>query len=382
MRTASLALVLLLLAACGSERAAMSPDELRLRTTQAIAANDRMVERMLAGCLTSLEADAAAGRTPSIDILILSGGADWGAFGAGFLRGWAERPADDPLAMPRFDLITGISTGSLIAPFTALGKHAEIDELYRNSDPSWSESRFFSSLLSGESLYDIAKLETEIDRATDRHLLPGLRSPAPDSPRIVIATADVDLGLLRLWDLAELAADRERLRMVQRAAIAIPAAFEPMLIDGTLQADAGILMQLVAIANPGRIGGLMQRWNESHPGKPMRLRYWIVVNNRVAEPPTTVQPTWHALLGRSTAMMMKAGVMAPLTVHWLQSEVLRQSGHDVEMRWIAIPGDRDIDLSIPPFDQRITRPLSDLGRETALRADPWRRDPPSPIDRK
>src|SRR4051794_22168704 len=44
---------------------------------------------------------------PTIDYLVISGGGDVGAFGAGFLKGWATVPKSDPLARPRFDLVTG-----------------------------------------------------------------------------------------------------------------------------------------------------------------------------------------------------------------------------------------------------------------------------------
>jgi hypothetical protein len=381
MRQIAALLAILLLAACASERAVMTPAELRTCTSAAIASNEKLVDRMQQAFTASLEADLAAGRTPSIDILALSGGADWGAFGAGFLHAWSQRPADDALAMPDFDLITGISTGSLIAPFTALGKHAEIVELFRNSSPDWSRARIVSSLISGQGLYDISRLEQAIATAYDRTILPALDDPRTPRRNVVIATADVDLGFLRIWDVHELAADRDRFRAVQRAAIAIPAAFDPVLVDGTLQADAGILMQLVAVAQPERLASWMGAWNAAHPERPVRLRYWVVANNRTAEPPTTVQPTWHALLGRSSAMMMKAGVMAPLTTLWLQTELLRREGLEVEFRWIAIPPDFPIDLSISPFDQRITRALSDLGREIGARPDPWLRQPPSPIRR-
>jgi predicted acylesterase/phospholipase RssA len=67
------------------------------------------------------------------DILVLSGGGDWGAFGAGVLQGWSR--VHGPLAMPVFDVVTGVSTGALIAPFAFLGDArslATIVELYRN----------------------------------------------------------------------------------------------------------------------------------------------------------------------------------------------------------------------------------------------------------
>ena len=49
--------------------------------------------------------------------LSLSGGGDNGAFGAGLLVGWTEQGT-----RPEFNLVTGISTGALIAPFAYLGK--------------------------------------------------------------------------------------------------------------------------------------------------------------------------------------------------------------------------------------------------------------------
>src|SRR5262249_9982626 len=57
---------------------------------------------------------------PTVDVLALSGGGDWGAFGSGFLVGWGECP--DPLdRRPTFDAVTGVSTGAVIAPFAYLG---------------------------------------------------------------------------------------------------------------------------------------------------------------------------------------------------------------------------------------------------------------------
>jgi hypothetical protein len=76
---------------------------------------------------------AALRTDKTIDVLMLSGGGQNGAFGAGFLRGWRER-TDTPL--PTFDLVTGISTGALQAPYALLGTPAALDTLgvlYRNA---------------------------------------------------------------------------------------------------------------------------------------------------------------------------------------------------------------------------------------------------------
>src|SRR5262249_22597136 len=68
-----------------------------------------------------------------VDALIISGGGDWGAFGAGFLKGWSR--VQGPLAKPEFDVVTGVSTGALISPFAFLGDDESIEtieRLYRN----------------------------------------------------------------------------------------------------------------------------------------------------------------------------------------------------------------------------------------------------------
>ena len=62
----------------------------------------------------------------TIDVLVLSGGGQMGAYGAGFLRGWQSRTG---APMPKFDAVTGISTGALQAPFALLGTKSALDTL-------------------------------------------------------------------------------------------------------------------------------------------------------------------------------------------------------------------------------------------------------------
>jgi hypothetical protein len=89
-----------------------------------------------------------AGRSahpPTIDYLIVTGGGDNGAFGAGFLKGWKRVRKDDPLAMPEFDIVTGVSTGALIAPFAFIGSDDSLNRvssLYRNPQKDWIKERW------------------------------------------------------------------------------------------------------------------------------------------------------------------------------------------------------------------------------------------------
>src|SRR4029434_4507950 len=141
----------LLLTACGPAMTRQEVDRqrlLKLRSAsdaEVAASGERIIVRLLQRTKTEYDRRAAAGQPPPvIDILIVSGGGDWGAFGAGFLKGWLKVPAQHPLAKPEFDAVTGVSTGALIAPFAFLGDERSIDEivnLYRNPGADWVKQR-------------------------------------------------------------------------------------------------------------------------------------------------------------------------------------------------------------------------------------------------
>ncbi|HEY4584777.1 MAG TPA: patatin-like phospholipase family protein, partial [Brevundimonas sp.] len=53
----------------------------------------------------------------AFDILALSGGGANGAYGAGVMVGWSQAGT-----RPQFEVVTGVSTGALIAPFVFAGQ--------------------------------------------------------------------------------------------------------------------------------------------------------------------------------------------------------------------------------------------------------------------
>ena len=71
-------------------------------------------------------------------LALSSGGAD-GAFGAGVLAGWAKNGS-----RPVFDVVTGVSTGSLLAVFTFLGP--QHDPLVRELYTSQTNERIFRNV--------------------------------------------------------------------------------------------------------------------------------------------------------------------------------------------------------------------------------------------
>src|SRR5262249_44960459 len=101
---------------------------------------DTRIPKMTQEWLLSLERErkhlgfGATDPLPPADLLAISAGTDNGAFGAGLLVGWTAAGN-----RPDFKLVTGASTGALIAPFAFLGSayDSQLHEVYagiRQSD--------------------------------------------------------------------------------------------------------------------------------------------------------------------------------------------------------------------------------------------------------
>jgi len=193
--------------------------------------------------------------------------------------------------MPSFDLVTGISTGALIAPYALIGTTAvlsQVDDLYRNSKPAYAETRLWSFLSSESGYYDISGLENIIRDDLTTTVVPGLNAIQNQDRMAMVATTDLDLGLLHLWDVCKEATSVAHLYAIERAAIAIPGAFDPVEIDGSLHADAGVLMQFIALSNPEMLVSVLKEWDNAHPHAPAQVRQWIIINNKSHEPLMTV----------------------------------------------------------------------------------------------
>lgn len=172
--------------------------------------------------------------TPDHDVLVLSGGGSHGAFGAGMLVGWTASGK-----RPQFEIVTGVSTGALIANYAFLGPQWD-DKLERFYTNISNEQIYINLGLEGffeESLYDTGPLKTLIDGAVDQAMLDAIAAEHEKGRRLYVATTDLDAGQVVVWDMGGIAASKhpnrlEIYRLILLSSAALPGLFKPVYIPG------------------------------------------------------------------------------------------------------------------------------------------------------
>jgi hypothetical protein len=184
-----------------------------------------------------------------LEVLSVSAGGAWGAFSIGFLDGWGHNAGSD--RRPAFDIVTGVSTGSMIAPIIFLNNQEDIERLrgiYRTlgNDQVFTRRSFFG-LLSGTSLYDTAPLRRRIESILDTGMVLRLARENEKNRVLAMLAVNLDSGVPEVFDITGIASDttsflearRQRIIDIMMASAAIPIAFPPVFIDGNMYVDGG-----------------------------------------------------------------------------------------------------------------------------------------------
>ena len=200
------------------------------------------------------------------NVLVLSGGGSRGAFGAGLISGWNTRGD-----MPKFDIITGISTGAIMAPFIFLGDRElekmnyfytekTTDEVFTNE---WD--RFFN----GGYIMNAEPLKKLFRKTYNEEFLAKVAAEHKKGRRLYVGTTNIDTGQLIVWDMGAIAASSredkyERFSDIIYASTAMPVYLPPqyMYIDVEgkryyqMHMDGGVYSQVFMV-------GLLTDWKEA-----------------------------------------------------------------------------------------------------------------------
>jgi len=296
-----------------------------------------------------------------IDMLVLSGGGSHGAWGAGVLRGWRENTANP---RPRkFPVVTGVSTGALLATYAFLGEPADddlLEEAYTTAQTSDIYKRkFILFALFSDSIYNSKPLSKRIEKYITPQTLDRVALRAQEGRRLYVGTVNHDTGRLVIWDLTAIAMDKanpkrlELYRQVVLASASIPILVQPVKIDGNLYADGGARAQLFFEKGFFPAFRTMKERQALHPN----LTLHIIVNGKLGVDPTCVSDCLKEIAMRTLDMLLDANAIGDL-YHMEYVLRLNRYGH---FALSYIPPDVPVTTS-DVFDPKMMRDLYEAGR--------------------
>lgn len=315
---------------------------------------------------------------PHLDFLAISGGGENGAFGAGLLCGWTEQGS-----RPSFNLVTGISTGALTAPFAFLGSayDAQLRSVYTDVTPSEVLiPRGKLAALYDDALADNAPLFRTISRYLNEQMLLDIAKEYDAGRLLLIGTTELDAQLGVIWNVGAIAKSGhpralDTVRHVLLASAAVPGAFPPTMIDVTvdgkthqeMHVDGGAFAQtfLYPIALTAD-----RRRRLTARQRVIPVDAYIVRNGRL-------HPEWAPV--ERHALGIAARAISTMTTASGYNDVVRiynQAKADDVGYNLAFIGP-DFTVALPaPFDQDFMRALFDYGYQRGRRGCEWSNKPP------
>jgi len=247
---------------------------------------------------------AAAGIQTPPTLLAISSGSDQGAFGAGYLAGWTQRGD-----RPQFDVVTGISTGALIAPFAFLGPQydATLHTLYTTiRAKDIYRARPLGGLTGGPSFADSKPLRTLIARYVTIDLLDRIAAEHRRGRRLLVATTNLDAGRGVVWDLGAIADSHSptRVALARKALLAsasIPGMLPPVLINVSAGTQRFAEMHVDG-GTAGSVFGLPPAviWTDQYRAPAQAgASITILYNGKIFPRYEVVQPRAFTILGRA-----------------------------------------------------------------------------------
>ncbi|MEL6482958.1 MAG: patatin-like phospholipase family protein, partial [Pseudomonadota bacterium] len=135
--------------------------------------------------------------------LALSGGGPDGAFGAGLLRGLQERGE-----RPDYTVVTGVSTGAIIAVFAFLGPDYDdvLEEIYTSySTDDLVDVTLFGALNGGIAFTDASGYRSLIERYLDDDVVAAIAAQYNAGRTLLIGTTNLDTVRPVIWNLGAIA---------------------------------------------------------------------------------------------------------------------------------------------------------------------------------
>jgi hypothetical protein len=295
--------------------------------------------------------------------LAISGGGSDGAYGAGVLTGWSESGK-----RPEFAVVTGVSIGSLIAPFAFLGPSHD-DELRKNFT-TITAADIFEDRMTRDSLFDYWPLRRTIEQRVTPKLLTEIAAEHRRGRRLLVATTNLDVGRRVVWNMGAIAerGDDKALKLfrdILLASCSIPGFFSPVLIDveangkkfQEMHGDGTLTAPFFAVPESAL--------SASSTTRPPLNDLYVIVNSKFASEFKMTDPVIAGVLGRSIDLALTNALRVQIM---LMNIAAQRRGIGVHVAYL--PASFDFP-SRGPFDGKFMKALFEFGVEQGKKGAPF-----------
>ena len=318
---------------------------------------------------------------PPANLLAISGGGDKGAFGAGLLVGWTKAGN-----RPAFDIVTGVSTGALIAPFAFLGPDYddELKAVYTEVTPKdILDRRFILAAFFNDALADNKPLWRLVSDYVDQKMLDDIAAEYNKGRLLLVGTTDLDARQGVIWDMTKIAASGhpnslKLFRKILLASAAIPGAFPPTMsdvaVDGKkhqeMHVDGGASAQVFVY--PPSID--VEEFQKKAGTQKRKRTLYVIRNSRLDPDWAETERQTLEIMGRALSSLIQSQGRGDLYTIYLLAE---RDGIDYNLAFIPpefnAPHPKD-------FDRKYMNELFDYAYDMAENGYPWQKHPPGYIE--
>jgi Patatin-like phospholipase len=311
-----------------------------------------------------------------LNFLAISGGAEDGAFGAGLLVGWG-----DAGTRPAFDLVTGVSSGALIAPFVFLGRErdGQLREIFTKYGRKDIYTYNVNGLIEGSALTDDTPLVHLIEKYVDDAFLQEVARERTKGRILLIGTTNLDTQRPVLWDMGRIAMSNNPdaivlFRKILLASATLPGVFPPVRIQvrvggknyDELHVDGGVTRQVFLAPSIFSFATGNQKLGRAAA----KRRLYVIKNGRIDPEWQAVGENVMSITARSIDTLIKNQGIGDL---YRIYSISKRDGIDFNLA--SIPPDfREVRKE--PFDAGYMNALFDRGYDLASHNYSWVKSPP------
>lgn len=318
---------------------------------------------------------------PKKNILVISGGGAFGAYPAGVLVGWSEAGT-----RPNFDVVTGISTGALIAVFTFAG--SEYDPVLRQYYTKITNEDVYErkSILRGlmtESLAESTPMRLKINETTSKEVIAKVAAEHRKGRRLYIGTTDLDAKRPVIWDMGQIACEdtdaaRDLFRTVMLASASIPGFFPPVRIPVSINGEKYVERHVDGAVTSALF--VRPPWvppEDRHDPRKTGLYgsdIYVMVAGKLYPDQDQVSSKSLSIMASSISTVLYTQARDELFKIFFASALTGMNFH-----LTAVPEEVTIKIDSTEFDPTAMSLLFEEGRSRARSKELWRKTPPGAL---